>query len=103
MQPGGEAPRAEAAGRGCAWDPGHQVPGRRALTAEWEPAQAHRQTFPVTELCAFDSRECFCGVLFVFGISLKTNILRGNCHIEMVFLLQKLKSIKVKILTLPIK
>lgn len=84
---------------------GPRTPSPRggALTAEWEPAQAHRQTFPVTELCAFDSRECFCGVLFVFGISLKTNILRGNCHIEMVFLLQKLKSIKVKILTLPIK
>lgn len=33
--------------------------GEEELTAEWKQAQVQRQTFPVTELCAFDSREFF--------------------------------------------
>lgn len=38
--------------------------GKAAFTARWDQAQVQRQAFPVTELCAFESREFLCFVCF---------------------------------------
>lgn len=85
----------------CSWEGvrvhRQQAPvGEAALTAQRDQAQVQRQAFPVTELCAFESREFLCFVCFR---DLKTNRLRGNCRRDG-SPFTKLNNIKVKIMTL---
>lgn len=59
-------PRAEVLmGRSGVRTHRQQAPvGEAALTAWRDQAQVQRQAFPVTELCAFESREFLCFVCF---------------------------------------